>query len=128
MITLSMLGYMLAKDILCNTETSSDIRFKLKSRKVSSVTDNVTTDHFFRFAMKHGSVATVLCVNLAMIGKSRSNLWIKSFLFFLFRTYFYFLTGPRLYTPIYFGSAWLDMLDLGNISNYVNFYLAISLF
>ena len=84
MITLSMLGYMLAKDILCNTETSSDIRFKLKSRKVSSVTDNVTTDHFFRFAMKHGSVATVLCVNLAMIGKSRSNLWIKSFCFFFY--------------------------------------------
>ena len=106
MITLSMLGYMLAKDILCNTETSSDIRFKLKSRKVSSVTDNVTTDHFFRFAMKHGSVATVLCINLAMIGKSRSNLWIKSFFVFFSDVFLFFNRSKVVYTHIF----WIRMV------------------
>ena len=71
--------------------------------------------------MKHGSVAnTVLCVNLAMIGKSRSNLSIKSFWSFdYFGRIFNFFPGQRLYTPMYFGSAWMDMRDLGNISNYV---------
>ena len=58
--------------------------------------------------MKHGSVAnTVLCVNLAMIGKSRSNLSIKSFWSFDYfgRIFNFFSRSKVVYTHVF----WIRM-------------------